>query len=292
MDIFLQLLLNGVLLGGTLAIISIGLTLIFGIVRVVNFAHGEFLMIGMYAVYLMNQHFGLHPYAAIIPAVALLFLLGAGMQRFIIQPLLAAEGHIQIFATVGVSIALMNAALMAFGADVLTVSNPSGLGTSSLAIGPLRASSGQVLTFLVSLALVGGLHWFLHNTFLGRAVRATAQHRNAALLMGVNVNRIYIFAFGLGCACLGLAAGMIAPQYPVFPTFGTFFVLTAFVIVVLGGLGSLSGALVGSILIGVVDSMAGYYIAPDLKEVVYFLIFLAILIFRPTGLFGAGRGSE
>lgn len=145
---------------------------------------------------------------------------------------------------------------------------------------------------MVSLALVGGLHWFLHNTFLGRAVRATAQHRNAALLMGVNVNRIYIFAFGLGCACLGLAAAMIAPQYPVFPTFGTFFVLTAFVIVVLGGLGSLSGALVGSLLIGVVDSLAGYYIAPDLKEVVYFLIFLAILIFRPTGLFGAGRGSE
>lgn len=292
MEIFLQLLLNGILLGGTLAIISIGLTLIFGIVRVVNFAHGEFLMIGMYAVYLMNQHFGVHPYVAIIPAVALLFMLGAGMQRFIIQPLLAAEGHIQIFATVGVSIALMNAALMVFGADVMTVNNPSGLGTGSVGIGPLRASTGQLLTFAVSLALVGGLHWFLHNTFLGRAVRATAQHRNAALLMGVNVNRIYIFAFGLGCACLGLASGMIAPQYPVFPTFGTFFVLTAFVIVVLGGLGSLSGALIGSILIGVVDSLAGYYIAPDLKEVVYFIIFLAILIFRPTGLFGAGRGSE
>ena len=292
MDIFLQLLLNGVLLGGTLAIISIGLTLIFGIVRVVNFAHGEFLMIGLYAVYLMNQHFGLHPYVAIIPAVLLLFGLGAAMQRFIIQPLLSADGHIQIFATVGVSIALMNAALLVFGADVLTVSNPSGLGVGSMNLGTLRASTGQVLTFMVSLALVGGLHWFLHNTFLGRAVRATAQHRNAAQLMGVNVNRIYIFAFGLGCACLGLASGMIAPQYPVFPTVGTFFVLTAFVIVVLGGLGSLSGALLGSILIGVVDSLAGYYIAPDLKEVVYFLIFLAILIFRPTGLFGAGRGSE
>lgn len=292
MEIFLQLLLNGVLLGGTLAIISIGLTLIFGIVRVVNFAHGEFLMIGLYAVYLMNQHFGLHPYVAIVPAVILLFALGAAMQRFIIQPLLSADGHIQIFATVGVSIALMNAALLVFGADVLTVSNPSGLGVGSMNLGSLRASTGQVLTFMVSLALVGGLHWFLHNTFLGRAVRATAQHRNAAQLMGVNVNRIYIFAFGLGCACLGLASGMIAPQYPVFPTVGTFFVLTAFVIVVLGGLGSLSGALLGSILIGVVDSLAGYYIAPDLKEVVYFLIFLAILIFRPTGLFGAGRGSE
>lgn len=292
MEIFLQLLLNGVLLGGTLAIISIGLTLIFGIVRVVNFAHGEFLMIGLYAVYLMNQHFGLHPYVAIVPAVILLFALGAAMQRFIIQPLLSADGHIQIFATVGVSIALMNAALLVFGADVLTVTNPSGLGVGSMNLGSLRASTGQVLTFMVSLALVGGLHWFLHNTFLGRAVRATAQHRNAAQLMGVNVNRIYIFAFGLGCACLGLASGMIAPQYPVFPTVGTFFVLTAFVIVVLGGLGSLSGALLGSILIGVVDSLAGYYIAPDLKEVVYFLIFLAILIFRPTGLFGAGRGSE
>lgn len=292
MEIFLQLLLNGVLLGGTLAIISIGLTLIFGIVRVVNFAHGEFLMIGLYAVYLLNQHFGLHPYVAIVPAVLILFMLGAAMQRFIIQPLLSAEGHIQIFATVGVSIALMNAALLIFGADVRTVSNPSGLGTGSLPLGSLRTNTGQVLTFLVSLALVGGLHWFLHATFLGRAVRATAQHRNAAQLMGVNVNRIYIFAFGLGCACLGLASGMIAPQYPVFPTVGTFFVLTAFVIVVLGGLGSLSGALLGSILIGVVDSLAGYYIAPDLKEVVYFLIFLAILIFRPTGLFGAGRGSE
>ena len=292
MEIFLQLLLNGVLLGGTLAIISIGLTLIFGIVRVVNFAHGEFLMIGLYAVYLMNQHLGIHPYLAIVPAVVLLFALGAAMQRFIIQPLLSAEGHIQIFATVGVSIALMNAALLLFGADVYTVSNPSGLGTGTLTLGFLRASSGQLLTFVVSLGLVAALHWFLHSTFLGRAVRATAQHRNAAQLMGVNVKNIYIFAFGLGCSCLGLAAGMIAPQYPVFPTVGTFFVLTAFVIVVLGGLGSLSGALLGSLLIGIVDSLAGYYIAPDLKEVVYFLIFLGILIFRPTGLFGAGRGSE
>lgn len=292
MEIFLQLLLNGVLLGGTLAIISIGLTLIFGIVRVVNFAHGEFLMIGLYCVYLLNQHLGLHPYVAIVPTVVVLFCLGAAMQRFIIQPLLGAEGHIQIFATVGVSIALMNAALLVFGADVHTVSNPSGFGTGSVSLGGLRASTGQLATFVVSLLLVGALHWFLHNTFLGRAVRATAQHRNAAQLMGVNVKGIYVFAFGLGCACLGLASGMIAPQYPVFPTVGTFFVLTAFVIVVLGGLGSLSGALVGSLLIGVVDSLAGFYIAPDLKEVVYFLIFLGILIFRPTGLFGAGRGSE
>jgi len=290
-DIFLQLVLNGLLLGGTLAIISIGLTLIFGIVRVVNFAHGEFLMIGLYAVYLMNAKFGIHPYIAIIPATLLLFAAGAAMQRFIIQPLLSAEGHIQIFATVGVSIALMNGALLIFGADVKTVQGIT-LGTETLAFGPFRASSGQLITFAASMGMVAGLHWFLHHTFLGRAVRATAQNRNAAQLMGVDVKKIYIFAFGLGCACLGVASGLIAPQYPVFPTVGTFFVLTAFVIVVLGGLGSLWGALMGSMVIGVVDSLAGYYIAPDLKEVVYFSIFLAILVFRPTGLFGAGRGSE
>lgn len=292
MDIFVQLVINGVLLGGTLAIISIGLTLIFGIVRVVNFAHGEFLMVALYAIYMLNQHVGIHPYLAMIPAAALLFLLGAGMQRFVIQPLLNADGHIQIFATVGVSTALMNAALLFFGADVLAISNPSGLGTGAISAGPFRVGSGQLLTFVACLLLVGALHWFLHNTFLGRAVRATAQHRNAAQLMGVNVNNVYIFAFGLGSACLGLAGGLMAPQYPVFPTVGTFFVLTAFVIVVLGGLGSMHGALVGALLIGVIDSLAGYYIAPDLKEVVYFLIFLGILILRPTGLFGAGRGSE
>ncbi len=291
MDIFIQLVINGLLLGGTLAIISIGLTLIFGIVRVVNFAHGEFLMVGMYAVYLMYAKLGLHPYVAAFFAMIVLFAGGALMQRFVIQPLLNADPHIQIFATVGVSIALLNLALLVFGADVFPV-KLNDFTSKTIRLGSLTIVSGQLITFFVSLALMAGLHWFLHSTFLGRAVRATAQHRYAAQLMGVNVERIYIFAFGLGCACLGLAAGLLLPQYPVFPTVGTFFVLTTFVIVVLGGLGSLSGAFLGSLIIGLVDSLSGYYIAPDLKEVVYFLIFIGILILRPTGLLGLGRGSE
>ena len=291
MEIFIQLVVNGLLLGGTLAIISIGLTLIFGIVRVVNFAHGEFLMVGMYSVYLMHQHLGLHPYVASLFAVLILFAGGALMQRFVIQPLLAADPHIQIFATVGVSTALLNLALLVFGADVFSVKLQD-FTSSTLKLGPITIVSAQLITFGVALALMGGLHWFLHSTFLGRAVRATAQHRYAAQLMGVNVERIYIFAFGLGCACLGLASGLLLPQYPVFPTVGSFFVLTTFVIVVLGGLGSLSGAFLGSLIIGLVDSLSGYYIAPDLKEVVYFLIFIGILILRPTGLLGLGRGSE
>lgn len=284
MTILVQLLINGLLLGGAYTIISLGLTLIFGVIRVVNFAHGEFLMIGMYLVYLIAMHFGLHPYASIVPVALILFVLGAAMQRLVIQPLLGADQHIQIFATVGVSTLLLNLALVVFGANVLQT--PVTLGTGNIAFGPFSIVTGQLITFFVSLALAVLLHLFMHHTYIGRALRAVAQHRYAASLMGVNVKHVYMLAFGLGTAFVGVAAGLLAPQYPVFPTVGTYFVLTAFVIVVLGGMGSLYGAVAGSMIIGIVDSLAGYYIAPDLKEAIYFGIFLLILVTRPTGLFG------
>ena len=284
MDIFVQLLINGLLLGGAYIIISLGLTLIFGVVRVVNFAHGEFLMVGMYLVYLIATHLGVHPYVGLVPVALILFALGALTQRVIIQPLLNADEHIQIFATVGLSTILFNLALVVFGANVVRA--PAQLGTSVISAGGFTLVSGQVVTFLVAIVLTALLHLFMHRTYLGRALRAVAQHRYAALLMGVNVNAVYVIAFGLGTAFVGVAAGLLAPQYPVFPTVGTYFVLTAFVIVVLGGLGSLYGAVAGSLIIGVVDTLAGYYIAPDLKEVVYFGIFLLILTLRPAGLFG------
>ncbi|MFP3584707.1 branched-chain amino acid ABC transporter permease [Paraburkholderia sp. SIMBA_055] len=290
MSIFLQLLVNGLLLGGAYAIISIGLTLIFGVVRVVNFAHGELLMVGMYAVWMLAQHLGWHPYISAVPVALMLFAAGALLQRFVIQPLLSSEAHIQIFATVGVSTALLNLALMIFGADVHPVDVT--FGTEHLQLGSLNVSTGQVITFVVAILVASGLHVFLQRTFTGRAFRAVAQHRYAASLMGVNVKATYILAFGLGAALVGLASGLLAVQYPVFPTVGQYFVLTAFVIVVLGGLGSLPGALVGSLVIGLIDSLAGYYVSPDLKEVVYFALFLVILFVRPTGLFGLGRGSE
>jgi len=290
MDVLVQLILNGIMLGAMYAIISVGLTLIFGIVRVVNFAHGEFLMVGMYAVYLLSHHFGLHPYVSAVPMVLMLFAIGALVQRFIIQPLLGADEHIQIFATVGLSTALINLALLIFGADLYSVQEP-GL-RKPLSIGGYTVLYAQVVIFVSALVLVAGLHLFMQKTPLGRAIRATAQNRNAAQLMGVRVDRIYVIAFGLGAACVGLASALISPLFPVTPTIGTYFVLTAFVVVVLGGMRSMYGAFLGAMIIGIVDSLSGYYIAPDLKEVVYFLIFLAILIFRPTGLFGAGRGSE
>ncbi|TDS78187.1 branched-chain amino acid ABC transporter permease [Comamonas sp. JUb58] len=286
MEIFIQLVLNGLLLGGAYIIISLGLTLIFGVVRVVNFAHGEFLMLGMYLIYLIATHLGMHPYVGLVPVAIILFALGALTQKGIIQPLLNADEHIQIFAMVGVSTICLNLALVVFGANVHRA--PAELGTSSFSVGPFSIVSGQMITFIVGVGLAVLLHLFMHRSYLGRALRAVAQHRYAATLMGVNVYNVYAIAFGLGAAFVGVAAGLLAPQYPVFPTVGTYFVLTAFVIVVLGGLGSLYGAVAGSLIIGVVDTLAGFYIAPDLKEVVYFGIFLLILALKPTGLFGIG----
>lgn len=290
MDVLIQLVINGIMLGSMYAIISVGLTLIFGVVRVVNFAHGELLMIGMYAVYLICTKLGLHPYVAAVPVVLLLFVIGVAIQRFIIQPLLDADEHIQIFATVGLSTALVNLALMVFGADLYSVNSPDVRVT--VKFGTFNVLIGQLVMFAAAIALVTGLHAFMHKTALGRAIRATAQNRNAALLMGVRVNQIYIFSFGLGAACVGLASALVSPMFPATPTVGTYFVLTAFVVVVLGGMRSMYGAFWGAMIIGLVDSLSAYYIAPDLKEVVYFAIFILILIFKPTGLFGFGRGTE
>jgi branched-chain amino acid transport system permease protein len=286
MNTFLQVVANGIMLGGLFAIVSVGLTLIFGIVKVINFAHGEFLMVGMYAAVLIATGFGAHPYASVVAIVPLLFVLGALTQRFIIQPLLAArDEHIQIFATVGLSTALINLALLLFGADIW--STPSYGLRSSFEIGPVRILQGQAVVFVVAALLVIGLHLFLSRTPTGRSIRAVAQNRAAAQLMGINVDRIYILTFGIGAACVGLAATLIAPLYPTSPTIGTYFVLTAFVVVVLGGLGSIGGAFAGAMVIGLIDSLAGYYIGSALREVAVFGVFLLILILKPSGLFGA-----
>ena len=291
METFLQLVLNGLMLGGLFAIISVGLTLIFGIIRLVNFAHGELLMAGMYLTWLGTTRLGLHPYVLAPPLVLVLFVIGVAVQRFILQPLLEArDAHVQIFATVGLSTALINLALLLFGADLYAT--PAAHVRDPITFGPFRIILGQLVMFLAGIAVVAALHLFMERSFLGRAIRATAQHRAAAQLMGVDVNRIYMVTFGIGAGCVGLAAALVAPVYPTSPTVGTYFVLTAFVVVVLGGRGSLHGAFIGALLIGLVDSLSGYYIAPDLKEVVIFGLFILILLLRPTGLFGLGRGSE
>ncbi|OGA30742.1 MAG: branched-chain amino acid ABC transporter permease [Betaproteobacteria bacterium RIFCSPLOWO2_12_FULL_62_13b] len=291
MDLMLgQVLISGILLGGIYALISMGLTLIFGVTRIVNFAHGEFMMLSMFAASVLSQQYGLDPYVAVIPIAALAFLAGAATQRIIIQPLLNASHASQIFVTMGLSITLMNVALMVWGADFQSVRTP--YEAVVLPLGPWSVGVPRLVTFLVAVAMMVGLMLFLNRTYMGKAITAVSQDRMAALLMGIDVNRVYVVAFGIGIACVGVAGAVLTPIYSVFPTVGQYFALTAYVVVVLGGFGSMVGAMVGGMSIGVVEALSGYFISPGLKEAVYLLIFIAVLVIRPSGLFGIVGAEE
>ncbi len=283
MDI-LQLIINGVLLGGVYALISIGLTLIFGVLEIVNFAHGEFLMLAMYASYFLFQYYGIDPYLSLLIILPLFFFIGVAVQRVTIQPILNAPPLNQIFMTVGLSLVLQNLALFIWAADYHTVKTTySGL---TLKTAGLLISFPRLVAFLVAMGIMAALLIFLKKSYTGKAIRALAQERKGAMLMGINVYRTYQIAFGIGIACVGAAGAMLLPAYFVFPAVGSLFVLIAFVVVILGGYNSLVGALVGGLIIGVVESFSGFFISPHLKEAIYFLIFILILLFRPMGLFG------
>ena len=285
MDItILQLAINGLLLGGMYGLISIGLTLIFGVLEIVNFAHGEFLMLAMYAAYFLFQLYGVDPYLSLVIILPLFFLIGVAVQRVTIQPILSAPPLNQIFMTVGLSMVLQNLALFFWKADYRTVK--TSYSSLTLKTAGLMISFPRLVAFILAMGLIAGLLIFLQKTYTGKAIRALAQERKAAMLMGINVYRTYQIAFGMGIACVGAAGAMLMPVFFVFPSVGTLFVLIAFVVVILGGYNSLTGALVGGLIIGVVEAFSGFFISPHLKEAIYFVIFILILLFRPTGLFG------
>jgi len=287
---FMQVLISGLMLGGIYALISMGLTMIFGVVRVINFAHGEFLMVAMYLVYWLNYVAGIDPYVSILITVPVLFLFGMLVQRILIQPIQNAPATIKIFSTLGLGFVLSNLALMLFKADYRTVK--VAYSTAVINISDLNISIPRLVAFLVALAVAIIMFQFLSKTDIGKQIRAVSQHREAALLMGINVKKIYIIAFGIGSALVGLAGSLLMPMYYVYPTLGALFSLIAFVVVVLGGLGNMYGAFLGGLIIGLIESLAGAYIDPALKEVIYFVIFILILLWKPSGLISLGRGSE
>jgi branched-chain amino acid transport system permease protein len=285
MDItILQLVINGLLLGGMYGLISIGLTLIFGVLEIVNFAHGEFLMLSMYAAFWLFQLYGIDPYLSMLIIIPVFFLLGIAVQRITIQPILNAPPLNQIFMTVGLSMVLQNAALFIWTADYRTMK--TSYSALTLKTAGLIISFPRLVAFLLAMALIAALLIFLKKTYTGKAIRALAQERKAAMLMGINVYRTYQIAFGIGIACVGAAGAMLIPVYFVFPSVGSLFVLIAFVVVILGGYNSLVGSLAGGLIIGVVESFSGFFVSPHLKEAIYFVIFILILLFKPTGLFG------
>lgn len=286
----MQVLISGLMLGGIYAMVSMGLTMIFGVVRVINFAHGEFLMLAMFLVYWINVLTGMDPYVSVIITVPLFFLFGVLVQRILIQPILAAPATVKIFSTLGLGFMLSNLALMLWHADYRSIK--VSYSTAVINISTLSISIPRLIAFCAALAVAVIMYAFLYKTDLGKQIRAVSQSRQAALLMGINVKRIYLIAFGIGSALVGLAGSLLMPMYFVYPSIGALFGLIAFVVVVLGGLGNMYGAFLGGLIIGLIEAFAGAFIDPALKEAVYFIIFILILLWKPSGLFSLGRGSE
>ena len=287
MAIFLQAVTNGVLLGGVYGLVSVGLTLIFGVMRIVNFAHGEFLMLGMFAAYWLVRVSSLHPYLTLLPVGLLMFATGVLTHRMLIDRVRGRTDEAQILLTVGLSAFLQGSALFGWGADYRTISTP--LASASMALGPVFLSPPRLIAFGVALLLAGSLFMLLGRTDLGKAMRAAAENPEVALLLGVDTGRIYLVAFGMGTALVGIAGALMTPVLPTFPTVGTLFTLTAFVVVVLGGMGNVAGAMIGGLIIGVTEALVATYVALDLAPLATFLIFILILLVRPQGLFGKGR---
>jgi len=277
--------LNGLTTGAVYALVALGLTLIYGVLHIINFAHGAALMMALYGVYFLKQAFGIDPYLALPVMVAVMFVAGYALQRGIINRASHGRDENILLVTLGLSIVLENLALLFFQSDTRTIDTSYSLAT--VAIGPAMIAVPKLVAFFGALVTSGVLLWIVKRTDLGRAIRAVAREKQGARLVGIDVDHVYAMSFGIGLACLGAAACFLLPAYYVNPQVGGGFVLVAFTIVVLGGMGSFAGALVGGLLIGVVESLGGLWFGESLGQIGIFLLFIAVLLFRPQGLFGA-----
>ncbi len=284
-----QLLVSTVLLTGVYALIAVGLTLIFGVMRVVNFAHGEFLMLGMYLAFWAFTLLGLDPYATLVLALPLVFGAGWLSYRAVMRPIIHASHNVQVFTTVGLSIALQNVALVLWSADSQVVR--TSYYTAVVRLGPAVLNVAQLAAFAAAVLATAALFAFMRWSYTGKVMRATAQDRQAASLMGIDTGRVFALTWAVGVTCVGVAGVLLAPIYPVYPTVGLQFVLIAYVTVVLGGLGEMGGAVVASLLVAMVEVVGSYVIGTAWKEVLYLVLFIGILVARPAGLFGQ-RGAE
>lgn len=288
MDEFFRILVIAILLGGIYGLVAMGLSLIFGVIRVVNFAQGELVMLGMYGAFFSNQILGINVYLTLFLVVPALFLLGTLIQRLVIQPL-RDEAAMQLLATFGLLILFQSIVLAATRGDTYTLRDPFARDTFTFA--SANIDYGRLVIVLVTTAIAIGLHLVIKNTTFGRSMRAVTEDRDAARLMGINVERTFLITFGIGAALAGVAGVLLAPVYSITPQVGANFIFAAFAVVVVGGLGSVTGAYIGGFLIGAVEAFSGYYLDPTLGTAFYFLVFLVVLIVRPAGLLGRA-GSE
>jgi branched-chain amino acid transport system permease protein len=283
----MQAIISGILVGGVYALIGIGLTIIFGVMRVINFAHGELMMVGMYMTYFLFTLAGIDPFVSIVITIPMMFLFGGILQKVFINRIIGTLPQNQILLTIGLGLIMSNSIMLAFTSDYKILTTP--YSSSSFSIAGISVSEPLAISFLITVVITAVLYWFLMKTDMGQAIRATSQDREAAQLMGINVKRMSILAFGLGASLAGTAGALISPTYYIFPQVGSAFTLKAFVIVVLGGMGSIIGATLGGIIIGVVESVGAVAISSDWKDVLVFAIFLLVLLVKPSGLMGTSR---
>jgi branched-chain amino acid transport system permease protein len=279
-----QAVVNGLLIGGIYALVSIGVTLIFGVVKIVNFAQGEFVMLGMYISFFLATRYGIDPLLSLAVSMPALFIVGWLLQRFLIRRVLSLGDMPQIFLTFALSLLLVNVALLLFTANYRTVE--TAYTEMTIHLGPLYIAVAKLIAFVVAMLLSGILWVFLHTTDLGKAMRAAAQNREVAMLMGINPDRVFCVAVGVALALAGAAGSLLMPFYPAYPLVGQVFVLMAFVAVVLGTLGNVTGALIASLMMGVAESLGIQFVGADSGLIVVFAMLLLTLAVRPSGLFG------
>jgi branched-chain amino acid transport system permease protein len=282
--IILEAALNGLLLGAVYALIALGLTLVYGVLHIINFAHGALLAAAMFAVWLAGAWLGLDPYLAILGLAPLFFGLGYALQRFVIGPASRGEDGAILLVTLGLSIAIENGLLAVFRSDTRTLD--SDYGFRVVEAGPLLLSFPKLVGFLGAVAVSLALWALLTRTDLGKAIRAVSREGLGARLVGIDVPHVYAVTFGLATACLAVAAALLMPSFYVNPRVGGAFVLVAFTIVVLGGMGSIPGALVGGLFVGLVESLTGLFLGDSVGQLGIYLLFILVLLVRPTGLFG------
>ena len=277
--------INGLLLGGIYTLVACGLTLIYGVLHIINFAHGSMLMLAMFGVYYLLTKLGIDPYASMLVMVPAMYLLGYGLYKGLIGRLASGKDENILLITLGLSILIENLALMFFKGDSRTIA--VSYSDRMIELGPTLVPLPKLISFAVAMLLCAALGLFMQRTDMGRAIRAVAKERIGAQLVGIDVDRIFAVSYGIGLATLGAAACLLMPIFYVSPTIGHVFVLVAFTVVVLGGMGSFAGAVVGGLIVGLTESFGGLFLGESLGQIGISLIFILILLLRPSGLFGA-----
>jgi branched-chain amino acid transport system permease protein len=283
-EILLQTLASGILIGLIYALVAIGLTMIFGVMDIVNFAHGEFLMLGMYSTFWLFSLYALDPLVTLPLTVLMLFAFGVLLYRLLIVRIINAPMLSQIFATFGLMILLRGVAQFFWKSDFRSIENSSVSGTVKF-VG-IQLGQPQLVAGFGAIVITGLIYFFLHRTRLGAALEATASDKEAARLMGIDSHKMFSLAWGIGAACAGAAGALLATFFPIFPDVGANFILLAFVVVNLGGFGSVTGAFWAGILVGVIEVMGGLLLGPQYKTAIVLALFLGVLMLRPQGLMG------